>query len=234
MEWAPSGFCRLQHFNFGHDAGSFRRQSQTHAVIVRLGKLAGLEFKTQVAQVFIDHSFALIKISGPGLDCAGICIPAGIENVDKDAGGQHAARHLDDVIDNGGTHISVSRRARSRKASRSGARFMSAAATGAARIFQVRISRTTSSNPNPSPAAGSTQASNSKPCVEGSTTAVTPHLVRNQFNTASSSLVFLTLALSSRIIWSEFGQPTWLHFSSICEQLQVHMILLPRFWNRAS
>jgi len=33
-EWTPSGSCRLQHFDFGHDAGSLCFQAQTHAVIV--------------------------------------------------------------------------------------------------------------------------------------------------------------------------------------------------------
>src|SRR6202045_360312 len=200
MEWTPSGPCRLQHFDFGHNAGSLCFQAHSHAVIVGLRKFARLEFKTQITQIFIDHFFALIKVSGPSLDDSSIGIAAGIENVDQDSGCKHATHHLDDVIKNGRTHNSVSRRARARTASRSGARFMSPAATVAGRILQLRISRTTSSSPKPRPAAGRIQASNSKPCVEGSTTAVTPHLVRNQFSTASSFVVLLTLALSSRII----------------------------------
>src|SRR3979490_2737823 len=203
MEWTPSGCCRLQHFDLGQDAGCLGFQARAHAVIVSLGEFARLKLETQIAQVLVNYLFALIKVSGPSFDHSSISIAAGIENIDQDAGCEHAAHHLDDVIKNGRTHNSVSRRARARRASRSGARFMAPRATDAGRILPLRISRTTSISPNPRPAAGRIQASNSKPCVEGSTTAVTPHLVRKKFNTASSSGVLLTLALSSRIIWSE-------------------------------
>src|SRR5579864_2725247 len=208
MGWTPSGFSRFQHFNFGQDARRLSFQAKAHAVVVGLGKLAGFKFKTQIAQVFIDHFFALIQVSGPGFDDSSVGISAGIENVNQDAGCEHATYHFDDVIKDSRSHSSVSRRARSRRTSRSGARFMSAAATGAGPIFPLRIKRTTSIRPRPRPAAGRIQANSSKPCVEGSTTAVTPHLVRNQFSTASSSFVRAMLARSSRIIWSELGQPT--------------------------
>src|SRR5690242_6652243 len=232
--WAPSGFCRLQHFDFGQYASCFCFQTGTHAVIVGLGEFAGLEFKIQVTQVFIDYFFALVKVGYAGLYHAGVSVTRGKKNIDQHTRGKQAAHHLDHVVKYRRTHISVSRRARSRNASRSGARFRSAAATGAGRIFHLRITNTTASSPSPRPAAGSIQAKSSKPCVEGSTTAVMPQLVRNQFSTSSSLPVFLTCSLNCPIIWAELGQPTWLHFSSICAQLHVHMILPPRFWNRAS
>src|SRR5580765_5649469 len=176
MEWAPSGFYGFQRFNFRQNTGCFSFHAHTHAVIVGLSELARFEFKIQVAQVLIDHFFALIEISNARLVHAGFSITGGKKNVDQDACGKDATKHLDAIVNYSRIHSSVSWRARARKASRSGARCRSAVAMGAARSFQLRMRKRTSSNPNPSPAAGSIQASSSKPWVEGSTTAVTPQL----------------------------------------------------------
>jgi hypothetical protein len=54
MEWAPSGFCRLQHFNFGQDAGCF---FQAETCRHNRPGAARLKLKTQVAQVLIDRAF---------------------------------------------------------------------------------------------------------------------------------------------------------------------------------
>src|ERR1044071_1225339 len=197
MEWAPSGFCRLQHFDFGQYASCFCFQTSAHAVIVGLGEFAGLEFKIQVTQIFIDYFFALVKVGYTGLYHAGIGVTSGKKNIDKHSRGKQAAHHLDHVVKHGGTHISVSRRARSRNASRSGARFRSAAATGAGRIFQLRISTITRNSPSPRPATGRIQASSSKPWVRGSTTAATPQVLLNQSSTASSLLIVCTFARNS-------------------------------------
>src|SRR5262249_1790416 len=151
----------------------------------------------QVAQILINHLSAFIEVGQASLLFACIGIAAGNKNIDKRGGGKDAAGHLDYVIQSGRAHRSVSWRARARMASSSGPRLRSAAATGAERSFQLRIRMITSSRPSPSPAAGSTQATSSKPWVRGSTTAATPQLVRNQSSTPSSLLMVCTLACNS-------------------------------------
>src|SRR5579859_319641 len=197
MEWAPSGFRGLQHFDFGQYASCFCFQTGAHTVIVGLGEFARLEFKIQVTQIFIDHFFALVKVGYAGLHHSSVSVARGKKNIDQYARGKQAAYHLDHVVKYCRTHISVSRRARSRNASRSGARFRSAAATGAGRLFQLRITRTTRSSPSPRPATGRIQARSSKPWVRGSTTAATPQVLLNQSSTASSLLIVCTFARNS-------------------------------------
>src|SRR5712672_3113875 len=94
MEWTPSGFRRLQHFDLGQDAGCLGFQARAHAVIISLGEFARLKFETQIAQVLVNYLFPLIKVSGPSFDDSSISIAAGIEDVNQDAGGKHTANHL--------------------------------------------------------------------------------------------------------------------------------------------
>src|SRR5579859_788115 len=229
LQSAPSCSSGLQHLDFSQDSRSFSLHADAHGVIVGLGELAGLELEIQVAQVLIDNFLALVKIGDAGLVSTGVEITTGQKNVNQHPGSEKAAENLGKKEKCLRTHISVSRWARARRLSRCGSRTASAAATGAVRSFQLRTTKRTSSSPKPSPATGRIHASSSNPWREGSTTAVTPQFLRNQLRTSSSLLMVCTLARSSLIMRAELGQPTWLHLSNIWSQLQVHMILPPRF-----
>src|SRR6266700_1711277 len=245
---APSGFGGFQLFDFSQNACGFSFHADAHGIVIRFSKLARLIFKIQVAQVFVHDFFAFIKIDHARFVHACFSVARGEEDEDPSDGRKQAAKNLHQDQKRSVAHISVSWRARARNASRSGFRLRSASATGAVRSFQLRTRKITRTNPKPSARGGRIQAISSKPCDEGSTTAVTPHFRRNQLSTSSSVLetgvfacapgprpplalsgLFDTRVRSSRVMVSELGQPTWLHLSSIWEQPQVHMILLPRF-----
>src|ERR1051326_5509734 len=136
-EWTPSGFGGLQHLNFRQDSSGFSLHADAHGIIVRLGEFARLEFEVQVAQVLIDHFLALVEICNPGLFGAGIRVAVGQEDVDQYARGKDAAENLYQDKKYLRVHISVSRWARWRRASRCGSRLASVGTTGAVGSFQL-------------------------------------------------------------------------------------------------
>src|SRR5262249_50734885 len=175
-----------QLFDFSKDSRCLSFHALAHSFVVCLSELAGLVFEVEVAQVIVDNVLALVEVGEPCLVHAGLEVAAGHEDKDQGAGGKRAAEQLNRDLKSLRTHISVSWRARARRASRCGSSGAGAAACEC-RSRHRRIKNAATSSPVNKIAKGMIHASSSNPRVPGSTTAVTPQFSRNHCKTFSSS-----------------------------------------------
>src|SRR5215472_5377515 len=112
---APSSWGGFKFFDFAKQPRGLSFHALAHAVVVGLCEFTCLEFKIQVAQVLINHVLTLVEIGQARLVGSGLRIAARPKDEDQRSRGENSANNPDPGLR---VHISVSRRARSRRASR--------------------------------------------------------------------------------------------------------------------
>src|ERR1051326_1049005 len=136
---------RFQLGDFGQESGGFVLQRRLERLVIGVGYFAGIEFKIQVAEIFVDGVFAFAEILGASLVLAEIEFVGQVKNVKHRSGeDQNAAGPFKG-------HRSVSWPPCSRDFSRSAALAGGAPPDGGGggRFFHARITNTTPITPAP-------------------------------------------------------------------------------------